>query len=68
MLYVFVDHYSQWLDDVGLFRYVQLLYQLEFRAFFSVVVSFVFVLLFGRRTIAWLIRQKIGDTPLMLMS
>lgn len=63
MLYNFVQHYSDWLDSLGLFPLVQVLYQLEFRAFFSVVLGFVFVLMFGRRTIRWLMRQKVGDAP-----
>jgi len=63
MLYNFVQHYSDWLDSIGLFPLVQVLYQLEFRAFFSVVLGFVLVLMFGRRTIQWLMRQKVGDAP-----
>lgn len=51
------------LDEWGLIRLVQVLYQLEFRAFFAVVFSFALVLIFGRRTINWLVRQKIGDAP-----
>jgi phospho-N-acetylmuramoyl-pentapeptide-transferase len=54
---------SSWLDEVGLFPYFRVLYELEFRAFFAVVLSFVLVLLFGKRTITFLLRQKIGDRP-----
>jgi phospho-N-acetylmuramoyl-pentapeptide-transferase len=54
---------QNWLVDLGLYRVVQVLHQLEFRAFAAVVLSFVLVLLPGRRTIRWLIRQKIGDSP-----
>ena len=62
MLYFLVDLFqapinaSRWLGGLGVFRWV------EFRAVMAVIVSFFLVLLFGRRTIAWLIRQKIGDT------
>ena len=42
---------------------MRVLYELEFRAFFAVVFSFALVLIFGRRTIAFLKRQKIGDAP-----
>lgn len=35
----------------------------EFRAIAAVVLSFTFVLLFGKRTIRWLMKQKIGDNP-----
>ncbi|MHC5005489.1 MAG: MraY family glycosyltransferase, partial [Planctomycetota bacterium] len=63
MLYNLLQLLDTWLDDKGLYSLLQVLYQLEFRAFAAVVLSFTIVLLFGRRTIAWLIRQKIGDSP-----
>jgi phospho-N-acetylmuramoyl-pentapeptide-transferase len=63
MLYNLLKQRDAWLEEIGLFRLVQVLYQLEFRAFFAVVLSFVIVLFFGRRTIRWLVRQKIGDAP-----
>jgi phospho-N-acetylmuramoyl-pentapeptide-transferase len=39
-----------------------LLYQLEFRALAAAALSFLIVLVLGKRTIAWLVKQKIGDT------
>lgn len=63
MLYNLLQILDSWLDSKGLIKLVQVLYQLEFRAFFAVVFSFVVVLLFGKRTIAFLRRQKIGDAP-----
>ena len=36
---------------------------IEFRAVLSMILSFVLVVCFGRRTIRWLIKQKIGDNP-----
>ncbi len=63
MLYILVQLYSKWLDEHGLFSVAKVLYQIEFRAFFAVVLSFSIVLLFGDRVIAWLARQKIGDAP-----
>ncbi len=63
MLYNLLQMMDSKLDEWGLIRLVQVLYQLEFRAFFAVVFSFALVLLFGRRTIDWLVRQKIGDAP-----
>ncbi len=63
MLYNLVQICGDWLDKLGLFRFAQVLYQLEFRAFFAVVFSFAVVLLFGKRTIRWLLKQKIGDAP-----
>jgi len=63
MLFNLLQFSNDWLDHIGLFRFLQVLYQLEFRAFFAVVCSFTIVLMFGKRTIRWLLRQKIGDAP-----
>lgn len=54
---------QDWLDQVGLYRLLQVMNQLEFRAFFAVVLSFALVLGTGRRTIRWLRRMKVGDAP-----
>ena len=48
---------STLLGPLGVFRWV------EFRAVFAIVVSFLIVVLFARRTIRWLVKQKIGDNP-----
>ena len=63
MLYNLLKLTDDWLDEVGLYPLVQVLYQREFRAFFAIVVAFAIVLVFGRRTIRWLVRQKIADNP-----
>jgi len=63
MLYNLLQLTDRRLDELGLFKLVQVLYQLEFRAFFAVMIGFVLVLAFGRRTILWLVRQKIADHP-----
>lgn len=63
MLYNLLQLGGDWLEEIGLFRFLQVLYQIEFRAFFAVVCSFVIVLVFGKRTIRWLTKQKIGDAP-----
>ncbi len=63
MLYNLLQYKDEWLDDHGLISLVKVLYQLEFRAFFAVVFSFALVLIFGRKTIRWLVKQKIGDSP-----
>ncbi len=63
MLYYLLTNSSDWLDEIGLYSLLQVFYQLEFRAFVAVVCSFLIVLLFGRTTIRWLIKQKIGDSP-----
>ncbi len=63
MLYYLLTKTSDRLDEIGLYSLLQVFYQLEFRAFVAVVCSFLVVLLFGRKTIRWLIKQKIGDSP-----
>ena len=63
MLYYLLTKTSDRLDEVGLYSLLQVFYQLEFRAFVAVVCSFLVVLIFGRTTIRWLIKQKIGDSP-----
>jgi len=63
MLYSLVNSSQNWLVERGLYPLVMVLNQLEFRAFFAVVLSFVVVLAFGKRAIRWLTRQKIGDAP-----
>lgn len=63
MLYNLLQLTDDWLDSLGLFRLVQVLYQLEFRAFFAVMLSFTIMLVFGRRTILWLVRLKVADNP-----
>lgn len=61
MLYFILDHIRGWLDRIGVYTYVQVLDQLQFRALAAAGLSFLIVLLLGRRVIRWLIRQKIGD-------
>lgn len=63
MLYTLLQQSQTWLDEHGLYQIVMVLNQLEFRAFFAVVFSFAIVLAFGKRTIRWLLKQKIGDAP-----
>ncbi|HWB21202.1 MAG TPA: phospho-N-acetylmuramoyl-pentapeptide-transferase [Phycisphaerales bacterium] len=63
MLYNLIKHYSGELDDLGLFKIFRVLYESQFRAFSAVVVSFLIVLLLGKRVIGWLIKQKVGDAP-----
>jgi phospho-N-acetylmuramoyl-pentapeptide-transferase len=63
MLYNLTEHAQNWLDAAGLYPVVQVMYQLEFRAFFAVLLSFALVLGFGPRFIAALRRVKAGDNP-----
>ena len=63
MLYGLLDRNAAWLDELGLFRFFQVFYQLEFRAFSAVVLSFIIVMIIGPRIITWLMHQKVGDQP-----
>jgi phospho-N-acetylmuramoyl-pentapeptide-transferase len=50
-------HQSSFLGPLNVFRWV------EFRAVASIILSFTLVTIFGRRTIRWLVKKKIGDNP-----
>lgn len=61
MLYLLLG----WLEDRlphGLYRFVSVLDQVQFRALAAAGIAFLVVLLMGRRTIAALVRLKIGDS------
>ncbi|HIN09072.1 MAG TPA: hypothetical protein EYM64_00675, partial [Phycisphaerales bacterium] len=63
MLYNLLQSMDQWLDSVGLYSFLQVLYQREFRAFAAVIVAFFIVIILGKPMIRWLVRMKIGDHP-----
>lgn len=63
MFFNLIDHFQNQLESLGLWSALQVLYQEEFRALAAVLLSFLIVMLFGRRTIAWLVRRKVGDSP-----
>ncbi len=63
MFYVLTTRFEEWLDSIGLYRVVQVFTQLEFRALAAALFSFLFVIVFGPRMIAWLRRTKVGDNP-----
>ena len=63
MLFNLIDHFQDKLESLGLWPYLQVLYQEEFRALAAVLLAFILVMCFGRRTIAWLVRMKVGDAP-----
>ncbi len=64
MLYLLLDLTRNWLMEAKLYRYVQILDRIEFRAFAAAVLAFATVLLLGRPVIEFLRRKKIGDTGL----
>ena len=63
MIYHLVEAFQGPLESTGLFTVLQVFFQVEFRAFLAVLVSFGLVLAFGRPVIHWLLRQKVGDSP-----
>lgn len=63
MLYNLLQVYDQWLAEHGSYSVLQVLYQLEFRAFLALVLSFILVLISGPPVIRWLLKQKINDHP-----
>ena len=63
MLFNLVELAQNWLDERGLYAVVQVMYQLEFRAFLAVLLGFLLVRLAGPRTIAWLRNRKVADNP-----
>lgn len=63
MLYTLVEHLQNWLDSVGLYPVVQVMFQLEFRAFLAVLLSFAMVLALMPRLIAKLRAVKVTDDP-----
>ena len=60
---VLIKTFQEPLESTGLITVLRVFYQVEFRAFLAVLVAFGLVLWFGPRTIAWLMRQKVGDAP-----
>lgn len=62
MLYILLDNLREWLIDKSLYRFVRVLDQFEFRVLAAAFLAFALVMIFGRPTINWLRRQKIGDT------
>ncbi|MFN0133232.1 MAG: phospho-N-acetylmuramoyl-pentapeptide-transferase [Phycisphaerales bacterium] len=64
MLYYFARSASGWLVEHNLDWAFTILYQDQFRALAAAGLSFLLVILFGRRAIRTLTRLKIGDTGL----
>ena len=62
MLYWLLEQSREWLIDKNLYTFVRVLDQVQFRALAAGVLAFAFVVLFGKRTIDWLRRKKIGDS------
>ncbi|MCH2135870.1 MAG: phospho-N-acetylmuramoyl-pentapeptide-transferase [Phycisphaerales bacterium] len=63
MLYHLLQSSDAWLEEMGVYSLMQVLYQIEFRAFAAAIAAWAFVLVAGRPFINWLRRMKIGDVP-----
>ena len=61
MIYILVDILRAWLSDVGLYRFVRVFDEIQFRTLAASGVSFAIVVVFGRRVIDKLVALKIGD-------
>jgi phospho-N-acetylmuramoyl-pentapeptide-transferase len=63
MIPILLDLLRDWLLSTELWRFAQVFQWPSFRALASIVMCFFFVVLLGKRTILWLMKQKIGDNP-----
>lgn len=64
MLYLLWQHMLTWLSGTMLGKPFMVLNEVQFRSLAAAGLSFLFVVLLGRRTIRFLIRLKIGDSGL----
>lgn len=63
MLFYLVETWQDALDRMGLGGLVSIMYQVEFRALFAVLLAFAATLWVAPRTIRWLAAKKVGDNP-----
>jgi phospho-N-acetylmuramoyl-pentapeptide-transferase len=64
MLYVLLDLFRSKLDAWGVYSIFSVFDQLQFRALAAAGLAFALVLIFGKPTILWLVKRKIGDSGL----
>ena len=62
MLYYLTNTFQGWLGD-SVYWVIQIFTQFHFRAFAALIFSFLFVLVFGPRTIKRLQELKVSDHP-----
>ena len=62
MIYQLIESSQNYVGS-NVISALQVFFQVEFRAFVAVLVSFFLVLAFGRPVIRWLLKQKVGDAP-----
>ena len=63
MIYNLIRTLQDWLVEHDLFGFVRVFTYVEFRAVMAIILSFLIVIVLGKRTIRWLVKQKIGDNP-----
>jgi len=61
MIYILLDMLRAWLSDAGLYRFIRVLDEIQFRTLAASGLSFAIVVFFGRRVIDKLVALKIGD-------
>jgi phospho-N-acetylmuramoyl-pentapeptide-transferase len=62
MFYLLFTKFRDRLDDLNLAGPLGVFDQVHFRVLMAALVAFFIVILLGKRTIAWLVKRKIGDT------
>jgi phospho-N-acetylmuramoyl-pentapeptide-transferase len=60
MMYLLYNAFHDWFEDHG-FGFLRVFTAVTFQGVLSILVSFIIVLLFGTRVIAWLRNNKLGD-------
>ncbi len=63
MIYLLISYFHDLLDKIGIYRYLQVFRQIEFRTLCALIFSFFFVVLNGKRVIKALLKMKVGDNP-----
>ncbi|WP_432798275.1 phospho-N-acetylmuramoyl-pentapeptide-transferase [Poriferisphaera sp. WC338] len=63
MIYQLYLIFREWINSHAVLGPLNVIQWVEFRAIMSIVLSFAIVVLFGKRTILWLVKQKVGDNP-----
>jgi len=63
MVYNLVNTLEGWLIRMNLYGFVRPFTYPEFRAVMAILLSFLFVIVFARPTIRFLLKLKIGDSP-----
>jgi len=61
MIYILLDILRGWLSKNGLYFYLQVFDEIQFRTLAAAGLSFAIVVFFGKRVIRMLVRLKIGD-------